>query len=343
MVSAHSIKEHSVRKGSARSKNFGTNKTSSSYDEQQSKRSHNFNMKNSSSSHDPLARQPRPLLKKETTGSASNLSHKSSMEDGHQQFRTGSFSSNQSAESDTEIIRKPGEREQQKQDDLNKKRLKHGSLISKNIVDSQQQPSQQHAFVEDSLLDMQNRTGMTDSGVEQPQIQTSGGQHFYQGMSPQTAQTFQGTSFSEAHQGYYPAMPHSNIGGNEPMVDCFVNDGHSQIQHSQQEPMFSQSPTKMNRSPRPAIPVSIGPEQQMVSAFDDMSMAHQNYQPLSPRAQHPGQNMQQIQGYDQYNINNTQIKDEVIPHHQQQQQQQLIGNPQQQYNDNDDQEMNEHF
>ena len=34
MVSAHSIGEHSIRKGSARSKGFGTNKTSSSYDEQ---------------------------------------------------------------------------------------------------------------------------------------------------------------------------------------------------------------------------------------------------------------------------------------------------------------------
>ena len=43
------------------------------------------------------------------------------MDDGLHNFRQGSFSSNQSAaDSDTEIIRKPGERENQKQDDLNK-------------------------------------------------------------------------------------------------------------------------------------------------------------------------------------------------------------------------------
>jgi len=57
------------------------------------------------------------------------------MEDGNQPIRTGSFSSNQSRARATEIIRKPGEREQQKQDDLNKKRLQHGALFgSKHIM-----------------------------------------------------------------------------------------------------------------------------------------------------------------------------------------------------------------
>lgn len=86
-------------------------------------------MKNSSSSHEPLTKHPRPLLKKDTTGSAS------SMEDGPERFRPGSISSNQSVESDTEITR--GENHQ-KYDDMNKKRLKHGSrYISKNIDNSQ--------------------------------------------------------------------------------------------------------------------------------------------------------------------------------------------------------------
>jgi len=69
---------------------------------------YNFNMKNSSSSHEDMARQPKAFMRRDKTSSASNHS----MEDGLHQFRTGSFSSNQSgAESDTEIIRKPGERE----------------------------------------------------------------------------------------------------------------------------------------------------------------------------------------------------------------------------------------
>lgn len=55
-----------------------------------------------------MARQPKAFMRRDKTSSASNHS----MEDGLHQFRTGSFSSNQSgAESDTEIIRKPGERE----------------------------------------------------------------------------------------------------------------------------------------------------------------------------------------------------------------------------------------
>lgn len=86
-------------------------------------------MKNSSSSHEPMTKHVRPLLRKETTGSAS------SMEDGPERFRPGSISSNQSVESDTEITR--GERDHQKYDDMNKKRLKHGSrYISKNMDNS---------------------------------------------------------------------------------------------------------------------------------------------------------------------------------------------------------------
>lgn len=95
MVSTKYLNSSSYRRGSNsnQSKIRGQNKTNSSQDERDSKRSlghYNFNMKNSSSSHEDMARQPKAIMRRDKTSSASNHS----MEDGLHQFRTGSFSSN---------------------------------------------------------------------------------------------------------------------------------------------------------------------------------------------------------------------------------------------------------